>query len=45
MHRGSRVCCSDIPGIPLGGLRNVNYGHDVDVLWKCGGDGLIPVAG
>ena len=31
----------NLPGIALGALRFVNYGHDVDALWKYGGDGLI----
>ena len=41
MHGKSRVYISSLPGIGLGALRFVNYGHDVDALWKCGGYGLI----
>ena len=41
MHNESRVYLSNIPGMTLGGRRYVNYGHDVDVLWKFGGYGLI----
>ena len=41
MHKGARVYFSNIPGMTLGALRYVNYGHDVDVLWRFGGYGLI----
>ena len=36
-----RVYFLNLPGIALGALRFFNYGHDVDALWKYGGDGLI----
>lgn len=42
MHGKSRVYFSNLPGMRLGALRFVNYGHDVDALWKQGGYGLIP---
>ena len=41
MHDESRVYFSNFPGMRLGALRFVNYGHDVDALWKYGGYGLI----
>ena len=41
MHKGARVYFSNIPGMTLGALPYVNYGHDVDVLWRLGGYGLI----
>ena len=41
MHKGSRVYFSNIPGMILDDVRYVNCGHDVDVLWKLGGYGLI----
>ncbi|RPF81353.1 MAG: hypothetical protein CBB80_009115 [Synechococcus sp. TMED20] len=44
MHQGSRVYFSNIPGMTLGGLRYVNYDHDVDVLWKYGGYGFVSSA-
>ena len=37
----SRVYFLNLPGIALGALRFVNYGHDFDALWKYGGYGLI----
>ena len=41
MHKGARVYFANIPGMILGALRFVDYGHDVDVLWRFGGYGLI----
>ena len=41
MHKRSRVYFSNIPGMTFGAFRYVNYGHDVDVLWRLGGYGLI----
>ena len=37
MHNESRVYFSQLLGMKMGALRFVNYGHDVDVLWKRGG--------
>ena len=41
MYDESRVYFSNLPGMRLGALRFVNYGHDVNALWKYGGYGLI----
>ena len=41
MSKGSRVYFLNIPGMALGALLCVNYGQDVDRLWRLGGDGMI----
>ena len=41
MHKWARVYFLNIPGMALGALPYDIYGHDVDVLWRLGGYGLI----